>query len=593
VLRRIALFVLLLISAFSRQFSAATPQGFRISGVVVDSVSGAPIDRAEVTIAAVTNLDQPMTSLSSTTGQFLFTGLPQGKYRLTAKRHGYTQQGLDEHEGFMTAVAVGPKLDSEHIRFRLSRESVIAGNVSNEYGEPFRQAEVFLFQHKISSGLRTTNSVNGATTDDLGNYRFAHLAPGTYFVVAYAKPWYSAAASMAAASRNVRLAFEKGGEDLLSLDSVQTDGPRRFSESDTAPEPEAAPNPILDVVYPISFYSNAGTLDSATSLTLTPGATLSADFFLHPVPALHLLVKLPPRPFGLSPQGPQPEENSLAAGSDTTEDFEASLQIAGMDIGRLDARPSSSLPGFYEVLGVSPGELALLAGWQKQGQNFTQSKILQVSSESRIDMTPQGPLVSVSGTIVSYTPPAVASGDDAHPSPPLLNLSSPDGRNSFSSSINAKGEFSLFVPSGQYQVTLEGDSVKDIGSLESADASVSGHTVRLAAGTPVKLLVHLAEANCAVSGTALKNGQPIAGAMILLVPEDPSQNTTLFHRDQSDSDGTFTLGQVLPGRYTLLAIENGWDLEWSNLTVLFRYLPNGLLLVLKPGVSVSASPKVQ
>jgi hypothetical protein len=32
---------------------------------------------------------------------------------------------------------------------------------------------------------------------------------------------------------------------------------------------------------------------------------------------------------------------------------------------------------------------------------------------------------------------------------------------------------------------------------------------------------------------------------------------------------------VLPGKYTLLAIENGWDLEWANPTVLQRYMSKG------------------
>jgi len=99
------------------------------------------------------------------------------KYRLTASRVGYTQQGLDQHEGFMTAIAVGPKLDSEHIHFRLFRESVIAGTVLDEYGEPVRSADMFLFRRGFSGGAHTTDLAGRATADDLGVYRFPHLAP--------------------------------------------------------------------------------------------------------------------------------------------------------------------------------------------------------------------------------------------------------------------------------------------------------------------------------------------------------------------------------------------------------------------------------
>ena len=63
--------------------------------------------------------------------------------------------------------------------------------------------------------------------------------------------------------------------------------------------------------------------------------------------------------------------------------------------------------------------------------------------------------------------------------------------------------------------------------------------------------------------------------MIVLVPQDPGHNLPLFRRDQSDSDGTFTLSNVVPGQYTVVAIANGWELEWANPAVLQPYLKGG------------------
>jgi hypothetical protein len=60
--------------------------------------------------------------------------------------------------------------------------------------------------------------------------------------------------------------------------------------------------------------------------------------------------------------------------------------------------------------------------------------------------------------------------------------------------------------------------------------------------------------------------------MIVLVPEDVEINMPKFRRDQSDSDGTFTLQDVLPGRYSMIAIEDGWDMEWANLSLLNKRL---------------------
>jgi hypothetical protein len=90
-----------------------------------------------------------------------------------------------------------------------------------------------------------------------------------------------------------------------------------------------------------------------------------------------------------------------------------------------------------------------------------------------------------------------------------------------------------------------------------------------------------------VEGTAMHDDQPFAGAMIVLVPQDPGNNLPLFRRDQSDSDGTFTLSNVVPGAYTAIALANGWDLEWANPAVLQPYLKRG------EAVQVPAEGKLQ
>src|SRR6267142_985936 len=567
---------LLLLFAVHTPLAATTPGGFRIAGVVVDSVSGAPIDRAAVTIGPVTSLDDTVTVLTSSNGQFLFAGLAAGKYRLTAGRRGYTFQGLDQHETYMTAIAVGQGLDSEHIRFRLFPEAVLAGNVSNDFGDPVRDARVLLFQRKIFSGAHTTSLVSRGATDDKGNYRFAHLAAGVYTVAVYAKPWY-------ASSQGAGLRFADG----IGIRQVG------FPDSNVEhapPIPESAPNPNLDVVYPVSFYSNAGTLDTATPLSLVPGGSFSADFTLHAVPALRLRVKLPAEASENFTHSPPMDETA----SDSTTTFAAAIQVSGEELENLSAQPVTGEPGYYEIFDAPPGELKLTASWLKNRGPYTeQSKTAQVSAESRIDMELPGPLASVSGTVQSNSRSNLTPEDDGEGLSPMLYLLPRGTENSVGTKIGEKGSFSLSLPAGQYEVSISGYGDSQIDSIKSPDAIVSGHIINLLPGKPVKLEVQLTIPNCSVAGFAMKEGKPIPGAMILLIPVDSAQNASLFHRDQSDSDGSFTLASVLPGRYALLAIENGWDLEWANLAVLFRYLPNGQPLELKPGSSVKMNPKVQ
>jgi hypothetical protein len=64
--------------------------------------------------------------------------------------------------------------------------------------------------------------------------------------------------------------------------------------------------------------------------------------------------------------------------------------------------------------------------------------------------------------------------------------------------------------------------------------------------------------------------------MVVLVPKEPGAFRSLVRRDQSDSDGSFSLHDVAPGQYTVVAIEDGWDLDWARPEVIGRYLPQGI-----------------
>ena len=59
------------------------------------------------------------------------------------------------------------------------------------------------------------------------------------------------------------------------------------------------------------------------------------------------------------------------------------------------------------------------------------------------------------------------------------------------------------------------------------------------------------------------------------MPKDPEADHARFRRDQRDLDGSFALRNVVPGFYTILAIADGWELDWSLLGVIAAYLRLG------------------
>jgi hypothetical protein len=65
--------------------------------------------------------------------------------------------------------------------------------------------------------------------------------------------------------------------------------------------------------------------------------------------------------------------------------------------------------------------------------------------------------------------------------------------------------------------------------------------------------------------------------MVVAIPQD-STRAKYIPRDQSDSDGTFTLNQVPPGRYTLVAIQNGRNLAYAEPGAIAPYLAQGQVL---------------
>ena len=67
--------------------------------------------------------------------------------------------------------------------------------------------------------------------------------------------------------------------------------------------------------------------------------------------------------------------------------------------------------------------------------------------------------------------------------------------------------------------------------------------------------------------------------MVVLVPKNPEGNHDLFRRDQSDLDGTFVFHHVVAGTYNVVAIENGWDLDWAQPEIIAAYARRGVPLL--------------
>ena len=142
--------------------------------------------------------------------------------------------------------------------------------------------------------------------------------------------------------------------------------------------------------------------------------------------------------------------------------------------------------------------------------------------------------------------------------------------------LSPKGESEVAsVSAGTYGVQVLGAGRQYvIVGISAEGAQVKGRTITVPAAASATVALTLA-VGVEVQGVAKKAGKPFAEAMIVLVPKDPEGNRDLFRRDQSDLDGTFSLRNVVPGSYTLVAIEDGWDLDWSRREIVAPYRKRG------------------
>ncbi len=535
--------------------------GFRIAGIVVNALTGQPIASASVAIAPLSHGEERDISKSVMTesdGRFSFAGLSRGKYSLVGRARGFSFQAFENHDQYSTAIAVGPDIDSEHLMFRLQPDASIEGNVTDENNDPVQYAMVRLFPTKTRDAVYRAGPIDQTQTDDQGHYHFGHLEPGAYYLAVSARPWFA---------QNVRTPHSYNP-------NVQIYG----SASPTAQDDTAQEEAALDVTYPLTYYPDATDSADATPLQIAPGAKETANVVLRAVPSLHLRVHT-----GGSAQNPVLGRMIFPR---------VSQRIFGGYLDSVYNAPDSWVaPGVIEISGLAPGhyviEIPPSTGPEKSATKAWYREV-DLTGDTEVNVSEGPGFVNVSGTILFENAPV--------PKDASIQLLNPETGENFRSDINQKGEFDFpsdNVRPGRYLIVLGSGHGFYLKKLVATGAKIAGRAVDISAGGNVHLAAIASAGAAQVDGTALHDATPFAGAMLVLVPQDPANNVPLFRRDQSDSDGTFTLADVVPGQYTVIAIANGWDLDWSNPAVLQPYLKRGESVQVPPDGKLQIKVQVQ
>ena len=568
-------FLALVCLFYSGMSSHAQSSPFRISGIVINSVNGNPVPRCHLEASLTGRTRGPRGVPAGNgadcdaSGRFALPLPSSGSWHLSASAPGYVSQAYDAHGLFSSAVVLTAAAPTFDLQFRLPPQGRISGTVLDEAGEAVRSANVELLIQSLPSPGNSADQLfqrrGFAQTDDRGVYEFAGLPPASYRIALQARPWYASSAQSRQLGR--------------------------------APAAASSPaDPSLDVTYPYVWYPGVDDPNQAETVSLESGAETHADFRLSPVPALHLQIIPPPSE---QQNGPRPipsfpivERIDDGGGRGISSTSSSTGPQGMMDIGGLS-------PGTYRVTLQGPGQTG-------------RSTIVQIQEGSSRTVDLSEPTSNLANINIrfdggeDYDRPMMVELIDAatgrHYSPfgggrPLGLRQSASGTltsSRFGYAASSDRENTLQVPPGRYEVTLQTRSDAFLTGVSAQGATVNGRMITVHSGEAT-LTLHTRSGRITVTGIATMGSKPCSGAAILLVPaglDDPGSFTALT-RDQSNTDGSFELEDVVPGQYILVAVDHGWHINWKDPETLLNYLTHGIPIDLGRQTKVNQNIEAQ
>jgi hypothetical protein len=383
-----------------------------------------------------------------------------------------------------------------------------------------------------------------AVADELGNFEFPHLAPGTYFLCVTGMPWY----------RPMMQQRPAAGDNQ--------------------------PRSPLDLAYPLNCYPDSSDPAGAEPVSVTAGDRIQTNLIMHPVAAMRVVMQVPRPEQGKGFAMPMLRQ-SIFGTSDFIQNGVAFVE------NPITATASGDNPGGGNsmtavISGVAPGhyDLQMQGGGDPLGEpNAASARFgtIDVStSDASIDPSSLATLPAVSGKLV------VAGGANLPAAASIVLLSSGGEQVGFSR-IEPNGSFSMpNVPPGEYEVALRNSAGLQVTQLRINGAGAGGATITVGSAS-INLSVVASAPAGAVSGSVERNGKPSSGIFVLLIPADPHAARAAWRANQSDSDGSFVFERVIPGEYTAIAIEQGWTIDWGRPEVIAPYLARGEALTVQPG----------
>jgi len=541
---------------------AAPPRDAAKTGAVTSSVAGTivtdadpprPVRRATVLLLAPGFDGQ--TGVTDDSGQFVFSGLPQGRYNLIVSKRGWTRMTYGAktpgRPGVSIPVAAGERAT---ITMRMPRPAVITGTVLDENGQPPAGVAMSVMQYRYDSGerrlVRAPSTASGP--DERGQYRIFGLAPGEYYVVA----------------SGTREIFTPGS-DLHVTSDVDVQQATNAIEAGPA-VPVTAVHQRSVGAAPM-YYPGTASLAQATPIVVRSGEERTGvDFVTQYVTTARIegtVTGLDGSPVAAGTQV------SLVASDPNISSF-------GLDSLRTTRADAT---GTFRFAGIAPGSYALVAraanpsSWARadidvqgddlHGVTLTMQESLTIAGAVKWEGTGQPP--AFSAVRVSLQPQL---------SPGAVTISS-----ATFATADASGHFSISgVTPGRYRLSATVAGMRSpwvvhassLAGQESLDAAID---VRSSVNDGLVTLT---------DQTSELSGHGTADSFLILFSVDqvhwaPPARRTLFSRVAGD--GSFTIRNIPPGAYYVAAVTDVEPGQWSDPAYLQTLIPSATKMTIAEG----------
>jgi hypothetical protein len=483
---------------------------------------------------------QRRTTFSDENGRFQFEGIPGGSYAVSAQKPGYFNEQELSRSGAHPANA-GP--DSTPVVVKLTPEAIISGKVTTTSGMPLEHVPLNLSYIDIREGRRHWETKGSVVTDEDGQFRFASLRPGLYYLSAGP--------------------YKPIAESILGDDERVTRG------------------------YQELYYPAATDLTSASPIQLRGGQQTEADFALTEVPVYAVSGTV--SGYGAN-QGVSLQIFDQS-GVSVAESYQFSQENGRFDIRSLPAgnyviRAFSAQPPNQQV----QAEARFTLSAQLHNLHLALAPAPHIPVNIQMDARPQS---APSGSTGSRRIVGVGSATAVQEPPVSIRLlgAAPNLGESFASLGDPQNSSSLSlrnVAPGRYSAILEGREGWYVASAEYGSTNLLTDDLVIAPGAPpLSLNVVLRNDSASLTGTMNVPTKFEGQVNIIAIPESlPKASpaiTVWFPPRDNNEQSTFVFDGLAPGDYLLYAFDHIDGLEYSNRDSLQNYASRAVRVTLSPG----------